>query len=91
MKTWNARVRVSNTCTCLRRLSEKVDAEVSRLDQCAMERWEDIASCLGLGGLEQGKLYAAMEDQAYVWRSMYVDHLERWLKVFNPESMLVRT
>jgi len=24
-----------------------------------------------------------------VWRSMYVDHLQKWLKVFPPEAMLV--
>ena len=43
----------------------------------------------GLGGLEQTRLYAVMEDQTYVWRSMYVDHLQKWLKVFPPEAMLV--
>ena len=30
-----------------------------------------------------------MEDQTYIWRSMYVDHLQKWLKVFPPESMLI--
>ena len=70
------------------RLSDKVEAEIARLDQCAKD-WEDVASCLGLGGLEQSKLYTVMEDQTFVWRSMYVDHLQRWLKVFSPESMLV--
>jgi len=24
-----------------------------------------------------------------VWRSMYVDHLQKWLKVYPPEAMLV--
>ena len=72
------------------RLTDKVETEVARLDQCSKEHWDDVASCLGLGGLEQNKLYAVMEDQTYVWRSMYVDHLQRWLRVFPAESMLVR-
>lgn len=25
--------------------------------------------------------------QTYVWRSMYVDHLQKWLRVFPPESV----
>ena len=117
--------RVFPLMVLVTRLSDKVDAEILRLEQCAKERWEDTASCLGLlmrlaagrecmsaqprlchgpthraacppflaglGGLEQAKLYAAMEDQTYVWRSMYVDHLQRWFKVFPAESMLVCT
>jgi len=73
----------------VKKLSDKVDAEVVRLDQCARDHWEDVASCLGLGALEQPKLYSVMEDQAYVWRSMYVDHLQKWIKVYPPESMLI--
>ena len=30
-----------------------------------------------------------MEDSTFVWRSMYSEHLQRWLKVYPPESMLV--
>ena len=73
----------------VKKLSDKVDIEVAKLDACARDRWEDIGSCLGLGALEQSRLYAVMEDQTYVWRSMYVDHLQKWLKVFPAESMLV--
>ena len=29
-----------------------------------------------------------MED-LYIWRSMYVDHLQKWLRVYPPEAMLV--
>lgn len=28
-------------------------------------------------------------EEAYLWRSMYVDHMQRWLKVYPPEAMLV--
>ena len=73
----------------VKKLTDKVEAEISRLDSCASQHWEDVASCLGLGGLEQSKLYAIMEEQTFVWRSMYVDHLQRWLKVYPPESMLI--
>jgi len=71
------------------KLGEKVDLEVTRLDGCARSNHEDVSSCLGLGGMEQARLYAEMEDKNYIWRSMYVDHLQRWLKVYPPESMLV--
>ena len=47
-----------------------MDNEIARLDECDKDHFEDIASCLGLGNLEQSRLYATMEDQAYVWRSM---------------------
>ena len=30
-----------------------------------------------------------MEHRTDVWRSMYVDHLRRWLTVYPPESLLV--
>ena len=59
-----------------------------KLDGCARGGYEDVSTCLGLGGLEQQRLYAIMEEM-YLWRSMYADHLQRWLKVYPPESMLV--
>ena len=64
------------------KLKEEIDFEVGRLDACARSNHEDIASCLGLTGLEQQRLYAEMEDRNFIWRSMYVDHLQRWLKVY---------
>lgn len=30
-----------------------------------------------------------MEHKTDLWRSMYVDHLRRWLKVYPPHSLLV--
>jgi len=79
---------------CLRsdfvaKLTEKIDQEERKLDGCAKSNHDDIVSCLGLSGLEQARLYAEMEDKNFIWRSMYVDHLQRWLKVYPPEAMLV--
>ena len=79
---------------CLRndfvaKLTERIDAEVARLDGCARSNHDDIASCLGLTALEQAHLYAEMEDRNFIWRSMYVDHVQRWLKVYPPEAMLI--
>jgi hypothetical protein len=65
------------------------DAEVARLDGCARSNHDDIVSCLGLTALEQAHLYAEMEDRNFIWRSMYVDHVQRWLKVYPPEAMLI--
>jgi len=96
MAVWNRcnKDKKGMDLTCLandfvKKISEKIEAEIGRLEQCARDQWEDIPSCLGLGSLEQAKLYAVMEDQTYLWRSMYVDHLQKWLKVFPPEAMLV--
>ena len=51
---------------------------------------DDLGGCLGaIGGLDQPKLYALMEDSLFVYRSMYVDHLARWLAVYPPEAMLI--
>jgi len=72
----------------VKKLTERVEGEVLKLDGCARAQYEDVSTCLGLGGLEQQKLYAIMEEM-YVWRSMYVEHLQRWLKVYPPESMLI--
>ena len=40
-------------------------------------------------GLEQQKLYALMEDNMFIYRSMYVEQLNRWLKVYPTSSLLV--
>ena len=54
-----------------------------------MRHQDDIVSCLGLSGLEPARLYLEMEDKNFIWRSMYADHLQRWLKVYPPDAMLV--
>ena len=72
------------------KLSEKIDQETARLDGCAKgPYYDDFGGCLGLSGLEQPRLYAEMEDRNFIWRSMYADHIQRWLKVYPPESMLI--
>jgi len=73
----------------VKKLTDKVNAEVERLQECERQNWEDTAACLGINGLEQARLYAMMEDSTFLWRSMYSEHLQRWLKVYPPESMLV--
>ena len=80
--------------TCLandfkKKLTDKVNAEVEKLQQCAQSGWEDLQACLGVQGLDQTRLYAMMEDGLFVYRSMYVEHISRWLRVYSPESMLV--
>jgi hypothetical protein len=71
------------------KLKDKIDYEQGRLENCARSNHEDIASCLGLAGFEQARLYAEMEDRNFIWRSMYVDHVTRWLKVYPADSMLI--
>ena len=37
----------------------------------------------------QRKLYKRMEDAAYVYRSIYVEHLQTWLRQYPPNQLLV--
>ena len=68
--------------TCLandfkKKLTDKVEDEVKRLGQCAHSGVEDMGACLGINGLDQTRLYAMMEDSLFVYRSMYVEHINR--------------
>ena len=54
----------------VKKLTDRVEAEVRKLDYCARSDYEDVAACLQLGSLEQQRLYAVMEE-AYLWRSMW--------------------
>lgn len=79
---------------CLRRdfvkkLTEKVLSETERLKDCTRQNWDDLQACLGVNGLEQTRLYAMMEDNLFLYRSMYVEHLNRWLKLYAPDCMRV--
>ena len=47
--------------------------------------FEELGSCLGVQGLEQAKLYALMEGALFLYRSMYSEHLAKWLKA-RPSS-----
>jgi len=71
------------------KLTGKIDNELERLGECVRPSVDDPGACLGINGLEQPKLYAMMEDNLFIYRSMYVEHLSKWLKVFSPEAMLV--
>ena len=67
VKQRQAAVAVWNRCNvdkkalnpdCLRedfvkKLSDKVTAEIERLKDCERQNWEDTAACLGINGLEQ--------------------------------------
>lgn len=47
---------------------------------------EPLSACLRLSILGQRKLYKKMEDAAYVYRSLYGEHLINWLKFFPPSQ-----
>ena len=50
---------------------------------------EPLTTCLGYRTLSQKKLYKAMEDHAYIYRSIYVEHLQSWLRFYPPSQLLV--
>jgi len=80
---------------CLRadfeaKLRNRTSREVSELDACRRRTpGEPLANCLGLGILGQRKLYKKMEDAAYIYRSLYYEHLRKWLRYFPAEQLLV--
>jgi len=60
------------------------------IDDCARRMpAEPLTTCLGYRTLSQKKLYKAMEDHAYVYRSIYVEHLQSWLRFYPPSQLLV--
>ena len=75
----------------VQKLGAKIDAEIVRLNDCQKQKGfnEELGACLGMHGLEQQKLYALMEDNMFIYRSMYVEQLNRWLKVYPTSSLLV--
>ena len=74
----------------LAKLRNRTRAEMSAIDECARRMpTETLGSCLGYRTLSQKKLYKAMEDHAYVYRSVYVEHLQGWLKHYPPSQLLV--
>ena len=47
------------------------------IDECARKQpIEPLGGCLGYRTLSQKKLYKALEDHAYVYRSLYAEHLQ---------------
>ena len=81
---------------CLRadfvsKLRNSTRHEMNVLDYCAHKSaaGEALGSCLGLRTLSQRKLYKQMEDSAYVYRSIYVEHLQTWLTHYPPSQLMV--
>jgi hypothetical protein len=85
---------------CLRsdfiaKLRNRTRSEMAMLDKCAKEQLaagqaaEGLGACHGLRTLSQRKLYKLMEDVAYLYRTVYVEHLQTWLKVYPPSQLLV--
>ena len=64
------------------KLSDRLSVEFGQLRTCAHGRHDDLGSCLGASDeLDQQQMYALMEDHMFVYRSMYSEHLAKWLKV----------
>lgn len=85
---------------CLRadfvsKLRNRTRTEMQVLDRCVREQAmssqasEGLGNCHGLRTLSQKKLYKLMEDVAYLYRSIYVEHLQNWLKFYPPSQLLV--
>ena len=80
---------------CLRqdwvsKLRNRTRLEMAEIEACRRTMpSESLGSCLGLGTLGQKKLYKKMEDGAFVYRSMYHEHLQHWLKFLPPSQLLV--
>ena len=72
------------------KMRNRTRLEMSEIDACRRRMpSEALGSCLGLGTLGQRKLYKKMEDAAFVYRSIYHDHLQHWLKFLPPAQLLV--
>jgi len=76
------------------KLANRTRRERREIDVCLAALQVDapplsLGRCLGLPILSQRKLYKRMEDGAYVYRSMYVEHVAVWLSYFPPEQLLV--
>ena len=80
---------------CLRgdfvaKLHNRTRAEMAKLDDCAKQSGaEGLGGCLGIRTLSQRKLYKQMEDSSYIYRSIYFEHLQGWLKFYPPSQLLV--
>ena len=100
----NAALKVWSKCnrneksldeSCLRddyvaKLRNRTNAEIKELKECHRTMpTESLGKCLGVNILAQRKLYKKMEDAAFVYRSMYHEHLQHWLKFYAPAQLLV--
>jgi len=74
----------------LAKLRNRSLTEMGTIDDCARRMpAEPLTTCLGYRTLSQKKLYKAMEDHAYIYRSIYVEHLQSWLRFYPPSQLLV--
>ena len=72
------------------KLRNRTRLEMAEIEACRRHMpSETLSSCLGLGTLGQRKLYKKMEDGAFVYRSIYHEHLQHWLKFLPPAQLLV--
>jgi hypothetical protein len=80
---------------CLRadfvaKLRNRTRVEMAAMDECVRHTPnEPLGACLGYRTLSQKKLYKALEDHAFVYRSVYVEHVQVWLKFYPPSQLLV--
>lgn len=76
-------------------LAAMVDAEVAALSKCYKQHSkgpEDngaVDKCLGVGRIPDTQLEGALATAEHVWRSVYADHLARWLSQYPPENFLI--
>ena len=67
------------------KLRNRTWTEISEIDACGrLGAVESVSSCLKLSILGQRKLYKRMEDHAFIFRSLYHEHLQQWLRFFPP-------
>ena len=72
------------------KLRNRTRLEMAEIEACRRHMpSETLSSCLGLETLGQRKLYKKMEDGAFVYRSIYHEHLQHWLKFLPPAQLLV--
>ena len=81
---------------CLRddfqaKLRNRTRTEMRALDACPKD--ESLGTCLGFNIPESQttpkKVYRKMENAAYVYRSVYHEHLQNWLRHYEPAQLLV--
>ena len=98
LKVWSkcARNEKSLAPECLRldffaKLRNRTRTEMAEIDACGRGSPADntLGACLKLGILGQRKLYKRMEDHAFVYRSIYHEHLQQWLRFYPPAQLLV--
>ena len=74
----------------LAKLRNRTRTEMGAMDECARRQpSEPLGACLGYRTLSQKKLYKALEDHAFLYRTVYAEHLQGWLRYYPPAQLLV--